>query len=187
MIEKIQLKGYPPPPNTNPKEHKYTMVWFQLYVPLNYFSPTLHQRCVIAKIGLPRCLFGRLHLSNGSQFACAADDKGAVRPPTSLGAFLLLWSRRISHLRERGLGCSAGGSGALGNYYTLRGCWPSKHGPLIQCCFVVGPTSKTAGQQQNNIGSTARAPSCANAAMLWYLFVWISFYDKPATELYSNT
>ena len=27
---------------------------------------------------------------------------------------------------------------------------------LIQCCFDVGPTSKTAGQHQNSIGSACR-------------------------------
>ena len=33
---------------------------------------------------------------------------------------------------------------------------PSKHETLTQCCFDVGPTSKTVGQHQSNIGSMSR-------------------------------
>ena len=33
---------------------------------------------------------------------------------------------------------------------------PSKHKALSQCCFNVGPTSKTVGQHQNNIGLMPR-------------------------------
>ena len=31
-------------------------------------------------------------------------------------------------------------------------CWPRKHGVFTQCCFNVGPASKTLGQHWNSIG-----------------------------------
>ena len=43
--------------------------------------------------------------------------------------------------------CDTRGGGATGN--------PCKHKTLTQCCFIVGPTSETAGQHHNNIGSVS--------------------------------
>ena len=44
----------------------------------------------------------------------------------------------------------------------LRLC-PTLHETLTQCCYTVGPTSKTAGQQWNHVGSTSR--QCAKYKM----------------------
>ena len=35
----------------------------------------------------------------------------------------------------------------------ISGALPSKHDTLTQCCFIAGPTSQTASQNSNNIGS----------------------------------
>ena len=51
---------------------------------------------------------------------------------------------------------------------------PSKHETLVQCCFYVGPTSKTVGQHQNNIGSMEVNVSC--------LLGWLVFsHERPQT------
>ena len=35
-------------------------------------------------------------------------------------------------------------------HITIASSQPSKHEPLIQCCFSAGPASTTLAQQQNN-------------------------------------